>query len=254
MESGYDILFSLKLTLGGVASDNFSVTPLPDTFLTMRNYAMVFKKVPAGGFVARQYFINELDSVSVVRPLTGIVRFSFLIRLQDPHFLAHADLQNAGQDTGRIGRRIYYFSNLDEHNVIDGAVAGDQGRLSGGTYVSASDLWSILPASKEFPVDGTAYSEVQLYQVRPGAADKQLPSVYTAGAPQAQFVLNGHPPGAFQLRWQGTPARTESIYADNEAVKQNFFGLVEIFKDPGVNAQPPDSNGITYTIPFKHAS
>lgn len=254
MEIGYNILFSLQLTLGGTVSDSFSILPLADTAASLNNSGLVFKSGQDGSFVAGQYFINDLNTATLLRPLTSTVRFSFLVLLNDPHFFAHTDLQNTGQDTDRVGRRIYYFSNLDTHNTIDGNVNNSQLSLSRTAYVSTADLWSVIPASFGFPVDSTKYTEVELYQAQTGVADKKLTSVYTTGQALAQFILNGHAPGAYQLVWDGTPARTENIYANNDLVKQDFFALIEIYKDTAANDQLLQDKGITYTIPFKQST
>lgn len=251
MEIGYNILFSLQITLGGMPCQSFAILPLPDTLGSLNNCGLVFKTREDGAFVAGEYFLNDLGVPSLLRPLTGKVRFSFLVRLTDTHFFNHSDLQNAGQDTERLGRRIYYFSNLDPFNTIDGRVVNRQLSLSRAPYVSTADLWSVIPASIGFPVDASRYTEVERYQVNAGAADKKLTSVYTAGAAQGQFVLNGNPPGAYQLRWDGTQPRTENIYADNHLVKRVFFALIEIYKDTGANDELLGDQGITYALAFK---
>ncbi len=253
MEFGYNILFSLQPTLGGAASGSFSVVPLPDTLALMRDHGMVFKPGEQGSFVAAEYFINDLNNASLLRPLTGIVRFSFVILLKDTNFFRHADLQNSGHDTDRVGRRTYYFNNLDTNNTIDGQINNNQLSLPLTAYLSAADMGSVIPASLGFPVDATKYNEVELYQVLPAQADKKLASVFTGGMPRAQFILNGYTPGAYQLRWKGVPARTENIYANNELVKQKFFAIVEIYKDSNANNAILQDKGTRYTIPFKQA-
>lgn len=251
MELGYNILFSLQITLGGIPSEKFTLIPLPSAQALMNDHGMVFKTRPDISFVAGEYFTNDLGVSSILRPVESISRFSFLILINDLNFLRHADLQNSGQDLGRVGRRIYYFSNLDASNAIDGNLSGNQLTMSRSAFVSAADIWSVIPASFSFPVDPAKYSAVELYGILPGQPDKPLPAVYAAGMPQARFLLNGYGPGAYQLRWNGAPARTENIYADNDLVRQNFFALAEIYKDSNANNAILQDKGISYTIPFK---
>jgi hypothetical protein len=253
-ETGYHILFSLQCTLGGVSSQDLSVIPLPEALQAMRDHAMTFRPGPAGGFVAGQYAIDDNSNAFLIRPLAGVTRFPFLLRLRDPHFLQHADLQNAGQDTERVGRRMYYFTNLDDDNKIDGNTNNHQLNLSHDTNVSPADMWSVISASFGFTVDAAKYTEVQLYEVLAGQPDKKLPSIYTAGQPQAQFILNGYQPGAYRLQWTGAADRTEHVYAGDAAAEADFFALVEIYKDAEANSDLLQDKGTTYTIAFKQAA
>ena len=218
----------------------------------MQNHSMVFKSRPNQSFTAAEYFINDQNVASNIRPLQQIEKFSFLIILNDNRFLQKADFQNTG-DTDRVGRKIYYFNNLGTSNIIDENLSGDTVVLSKNALVSSDDLCSVIPANIQFPVDSSKYSEVQLFQILPSQANKQLPSVYTSTMPQAIFLLGKNPAGAYRLNWIGSPPRSEIVYADNNSVTSNFFALIEIFKDRQANNDILNNNTIHYTIPFKAA-
>lgn len=250
MEQGYNILFTVSLLLDGVASSYFTIAPTMECNSVMQSHGMVFKSRPNQSFTAAEYLINDQNIAGNIRPLQQTEKFSFLVILNDNRFLQKADFQNTG-DTERVGRKIYYFNNLGTSNVIDGNLSGDTVVLSGNALVSSEDLCSVIPASIQFPVDSSKYSEVQLFQMLPSQPDKQLPSVYTPAMPQAIFLLGKNPAGAYKLNWIGAPPRSEIIYADNNLVTGNFFALIEIFKDTQANNDILNNNMIHYTIPFK---
>jgi len=254
METGYNILFTLNITLGANPGRGLSILPLPDTAAALADHGLVFRALDAGCLVAGPYLTHGAGAPTFPRPLVSTRRFSFAVQLTDTHFLAHADLQITGQDTTRLGRRIYYFSNLDPHNTIDGAVANRGLRLAVAQYVSTAELWSVIPASFSFAVDAAHYSEVKRYQIMAGTADRELSPVYSTGDALGQFILDHNPPGPYRLSWDGTPARTENLYADNRLVTRDFFALVDIYKDAAANDELLEDHGVTYTIPFKQAT
>ena len=252
MEQGYNIFFTISLLLDGVASSYFTIAPTMECNRVMQNHGMVFKSRPNQSFTAAEYFISDQNVASNIRPLQQIEKFSFLVVLNDNRFIQKADFQNTG-DTDRVGRKMYYFNNLNSSNTIDGNLSGDTVVLSGNALVSSDDLCSVIPASTQFSVDATHYTEVQLFQILAGQPDKQLPSIYTSTMPQANFLLGKNSPGAYRLNWIGSPLRSEIVYADNNLVTNNFFALVEIFKDTQANNDILNNNTIHYTIPFKAA-
>jgi hypothetical protein len=254
METGYNILFTLHITLGTNPARDFSILPLPATLSALADHGLVFKAMESGCLVAGPYRSTDAGTTTLPRPLVSTRRFSFAVQLRDAHFLKHADLQITGQDTRRVGRRIYYFSNLDTHNTIDGAVANRALSLAGAQYVSTAELWSVIPASFSFTVDAASYTEVKRYQVMAGAPDTELTPVYSTGDARGQFILGGNPPGPYRLSWEGTPARAENLYADNELVTRDFFALVDIYKDAAANDALSEDHSVTYTIPFKQAT
>lgn len=252
MEQAYHIFFTISLLLDGVASPYFTIAPTLECNEVMKNHGIVFKSRPGQSFTVAEYFIDEQDVMSNVRALRQIEKFSFLVVLNDNRFIQKTNFQNLG-DTNRLGRKIYYFNNLKASNMIDGGLSGDTVVLSKNALVSSYDLCSVIPASIQFPVDNSRYSEVELFQVLPSQANKQLPPVYTPAMPQAEFLLGENAPGLYQFNWIGSPARSEIAYAGNNLIANNFFALVEIFKDTQANNDILNNTVFHYTIPFKAA-
>lgn len=252
MDLAYNIFFSLQVTLGGTPSSMFDFSPDGRSQEVLGLHGLIFKNRHGSFFVAATTILDTQQTFIVPYPLAGVQKFTFLVTLSDvPGFLGEADLQLAGQDTSRIGRNIYYFNNLDNTGKPDGAVAGNALVLSKQAQVSVADLWSIIPASYTFPVDPAKYTEVQLIQVNAEAPPTTLPSVFRTGDPSGRFNLNGNTSGGFQLKWIGTPARQEFVYADPTLVYAGFFALVEIYKDSSANPVLLNGPPITYSIPFK---
>jgi hypothetical protein len=252
MDLAYNIFFSLQVTLGGAPSSAFDFSPDGRSQEVFDLHELIFKDRQGSCFLAATTILDTQQAFIVPYPLAGIQKFTFLMTLSDvTGFLGEADLQLAGQDTSRIGRSFYYFNNLDNTGKPDGAAAGNSLVLSKQAQVSAADLWSVIPSSYTFFVDPAKYTEVQLLQINAEAPATALPSVYKTGNPSGQFNLNGSTPGPFQLKWIGTPARQEFVYADPTLVTSAFFALVEIYKDSTANTVLLNGPPITYTIPFK---
>jgi hypothetical protein len=252
MNISYNIFFTLQVTIGGTATSAFSFCPDSDTQTTLGQHDLLFKPTNGCFLVAAANILNPQQVAIVPYPLQGITKFSFLMALGNvPAFLGQADLQLTGQDTSRVGRSIYYFNNLDATGKPDGAASGNALNLSQQSLVSVADLWSVIPASYSFYVDPTKYTQVQLFELLPEASPVQLSNVFAAGASSASFSLNGYNPGPFQLKWIGTPARQENVYADPTLAATQFFALVEIYKDSSANSVLLNGPPITYTIPFK---
>jgi hypothetical protein len=252
MDLAYNIFFTLQVSLGGSANTMFNFAPSTTCAGMFAQHDLLF--VPRDGycFGAATTILNQQQVAVLPYPLSGIQRFTFLMTLSDvTDFMNDVDLQLTGQDTSRVGRGIYYFNNLDATGKPDGGASGNALNMSKQAMVSVSDLWSVIPASYSFYVDPTKYTEVQLFQINAEAPAIQLPSVYTAGAPTAQFNLNGYPPGPYQLKWIGSPARQEFVYADPSLASGSFFALVEIYKDTSANTVLLNGPPVNYTIPFK---
>lgn len=252
MNLSYNIFFTLQVTIGGTATSAFSFSPDSDTQTTLGQHALIFKPIQGSILVAATTILNPSQVAVVPYPIQSITKFTFLMTLSNvPAFLAQADLQLTGQDTSRVGRSCYYFNNLDATGKPDGAASGNALTLSQQSLVSVSDLWSVIPASYSFYVDPTKYTQVELFEILPEATPKQLRNVFATGSSSANFSLNGYNPGPFQLKWIGTPARQENVYADPTLAATQFFALVEIYKDSSANSVLLNGPPITYTIPFK---
>jgi hypothetical protein len=252
MDLAYNIFFSLQVTLGGTASTLFSFAPDNRSQGVFARHDLIFKSREGYFFVAGTTLLDQQQAAILPYPLAGMQKFTFLMTLSDvTGFLGQADLQLSGQDTSRVGRGCYYFNNLDASGMPDGGASAGSLVLSRQATVGVADLWSVIPSSYGFYVDPSKYTEVQLYQVNAEAAPAALPPVFTAGSPAAQFKLNGYAPGPFQLKWIGSPAREEYVYADPALASSAFFALVEIYKDSSANTVLLNGPPLTYTIPFK---
>lgn len=254
MELVYNELFTIQLKLDTSLSTDFLIVPISEAVTNLNNHNMIFKKNNTGCFVAAAYTVNDLGQTKNLRPVYDMEKLTFLLILKNQDFFSHADLQSVPQDSVRIGRRFYYFSNLNDANIINGKVTEGQAILSEQAAVSSSDLWSVIPANYNFPVDTVQYNEVELYRINAGEADEKLTSVFVDGMPDASFVLPDNQSGAYKLNWKGAANRTEKVYSANEVVRLSFFGLIEIYIDSDVNTAILENKPVHYIIPFKKAA
>lgn len=251
MEYGYNILFYIRLQLDNDPCTDFIIVPTKACQQVLANHGLIFKNREDGCFVAGEYFIDDANNISIPRPFNKIEKLSFLMILQNGAFIQHAALPENTQTIDRVGRKIYYFDNLDANNALDGGINNNTLNLTAAAQADVADIGSIIPNHYRFYVDQSVYNEIDLFQPQPNAADLALDPVFKSGMTQAEVLFDNTVHGNYKLEWKGTQQKTEMIYADADLLPQSFFGIIEIYKDAAANDAIKNNVTTNYIISFK---
>ncbi|MBD2700748.1 hypothetical protein IC229_08875 [Spirosoma sp. BT702] len=233
---GYDILFSIRLLhdyYEGATSD-MTIVPTADCEETLRNHGLLFRSISGGGLIL--FSLNEKNEIH--RKIQALSRFRFLIILRNATF---NNFTNLSYPAKKLGRKIYYFSNVANNGVIDASTTLPKGI---GNKIDSTDLYWLVNPILKIPLGGN-FNQVTLSRIMPGSGKTILKTFQTAvleklviDLQKIDNTLNSPlalKEGNYILDFSGPSPKTEQIYFDVALWKSNAWGLIEIMKDNTIN-------------------
>lgn len=252
----YDILFSFNLDHPGPRPDDLYLYPTSDCTGKLKQFGLIFRKLPQGGLIIQEKRILPDSSLAVIRPMPPEVVFTFVLATSNP---AALQLLKPFHDvlppfSGR--RRILYLNNLDGSLQLDTALDHPPQTTPSDTDLAAkviskdpavgeNDLASLTPNSFSLLADPAETSQLILAAQKPNPpVNQQFP--VTATHKNIALELET---GAFRLDKTGSINSTEILFADTRMLTTDVVGIIEIFKDPNTDY----NTTIRYDIIFEKA-
>jgi hypothetical protein len=215
----------------------------------LKNYHLKFNPTPHG-FAVFGDAEESGGTVTLTRGLQGDLKFTFLLKLNNPYFLNLTDIPVKTKP-----HTIYYFNNLTDHQNPPGSdlLLIDKDEIP---KISSNQSQMIMsPEIYNYTHSGTDASKTgTITYVDDGISiDKTLANDNDQF--NFQFDLSRFNPGRCQFSVDGA---TDDFYAANEIYRQNVFGIIEIFAKSAVpgNYQFVQGGNIVkrkeYVIHFKN--
>lgn len=242
----YDILLSVQLQhdyYGGPCPD-VALVPTPDCVAAMNDCGLLFRATADG--VVLLFGTNERNQV--IRKITSLTRFRFLLQLRNPAFL---NVTKLIYPTLSLGKPYYCASNVADNGIIDNTtvLAKSTGKVGDREY------GSLVGAALTIPL-GPTVTQVSLTQVVPKAGRKTIVTIPVAGrdslkldlsaleiAPKQSISLSS---GRYALELAGPAPSVFPIYYEASPMPVSL-GIIELYKDETTNYAAKTS----YTLTFR---
>lgn len=243
----YQVLFSIQLAhqyyVDGKSRD-FELQPTQACAGLLRNFGLLFKKTEDGGIVLfERSAASKADPGEVIRKIKEEVIFTFTLKLKQYSFPNYTQLGE--QPVARVGKNIYYFSNVDQDTgaVNQNLDTGGAVRLTVQEEAGEADLCTLTPQIFTLPADG--YSAIGVFRTSIGQPPKAVLLAQAREDPDSIALdFRSFPAGKYQLGWfdlptgaglddvvleTGTPRK--DIFLDSRLIGRAPLGVIQIALD-----------------------
>ncbi|AUD04893.1 hypothetical protein CWM47_25440 [Spirosoma pollinicola] len=233
---GYDRLFFIQIRhdyFEGPCTD-ISIVPTIACEKNLTNHALIFKQLPDG--CAILFSKNEKDEIK--QKISSLTSFRFVLNVRNSTV---ENFTNLPYPSAKLGKRIFYFSNLTNAGIIDSTTTLAK---STGNELGDKDYGWLVNTELTLPLGGN-FTQVNLSQLIPGTGKKLIKFFPATGLqnlhidltkidtlPDSPFSLKT---GNYILDFTGASQKTEQIYIDNSAETTNAWGVIDIVKDSTID-------------------
>lgn len=239
----YDILFSIKVKVDGVFTEQFSIMPTAICRNKLNQISWLFKETNEGGIIIVEKLGVDENSAVVTHTVNSLIDFTFLLQLNDVALLENIKPYKRTTDlpsySGRS--RQLYFNNLDAFHAVEDTRI----ELSESNAVGDTDFASII--LNKFSYTETDLSiplhQIRLNEIRPNGDVMEPFDPLPLSGSTAQIELKN---GAYQLERGNNPANSEILFAQSSLLRSSALGIIQIFKDENIDY----NNQIDYEITF----
>ncbi|MBN1480897.1 hypothetical protein EH223_00265 [candidate division KSB1 bacterium] len=214
-------------------SRDFLILPTFQCRRQLRNYGLIFKQTE-GGFKIFYEVATGGAANEPKKPLIDPLKFSFLLIPQTPYLLNYSDLP---LDTKP--KDLFVFNNLydNEYSNADENVlflSNKNRENSSHTKIYASEDDRLPVRSQAFQYSFETDKESILLEVvdRLGRVIIQNKVVVNEGLLSYFIDLHSVPPDQYIIKLDGSVE--EAFYASDEIIRQNCFGIIDIYANEAV--------------------
>lgn len=234
----------------GLPIEGIAFIPSEQCAINLNKHRLTFK-IRTGGFDVF-YQQNPEALVPLLAPINQRTKFSFGFVISDPNFFTkyEPDLDNPPQ---------LYLDNLDSTGTI---LAASNAVLSENAEVELADTAKIYATTFSITTDLTQAPVPTLYDINekhnpantlqsvaidnPLGLDQVVTKLNDTVAQAASFISAA---GPYLLESDSGQPATRTIYLDDQLVRENITGIVDIYWENSQDTVPPGGNN--YEIRFK---
>ena len=234
----FDILCTIKIEHDYYANEpclDFELFPTKTCQQLLKDHKLIFKSMPDGGMILFQ----KNEKKEILNKIAKTVKFTFFIKLKTPIF---ENFTRLIYPIEKFGRKFYYFSNLNNAGLIDSSV---QLAKSADNKVGDKDFTWLVSQDLDLSLNNV-FSKVELTEIPPKSIKKVVKTFNTIGQNELKLdflkfietspsIFAPLKKGKYVLEFSGLNPKNENIYFDENLWNEDFWGIIELFKDENTN-------------------
>jgi acyl-CoA-binding protein len=200
----------------------FEIKPTSSCKETLKNHQLILKNTPTGILVGTKTEQGNGGKIRPWIPPQEQDKFTFILTVKDPKFYNYTDLPLSVEK-----HKIYYFNNwIDQPDFLIDLTTEPS---PGNNFVNASHELQVLQPLHNIEISGQATASVfQNTRVAQTPVLEKTFSSEEAKAPKVQLDMRQLPSGWYRLHLTN-PETDKSFFLNNEGLKADTFGVVEIY-------------------------
>ncbi len=214
----FEVLFYHSYYTSGISRD-FIIEPAARCRQLLRNYGLLFKKTPQGFVVLYEIIRDEADQSAPLKSIEEEIKLSFILKPSNPYLLNYSDLPLRSEPN-----HLYRLHNMNDNLKNDELLLTSSTNIN---HLSQSDRIEVKPQLFQYRrAMAKTVTEMELIDEW-GASVTSKTLVAVEDLLSFTVDLTGRPPGRYLLKLDGEVVL--DFYASDELMRQNAFGVVDLF-------------------------